>query len=98
MTSAPRLCPKCGAEISADSPEGGCPGCLFEAGLGLLSDTRAAADDSAESVEANAAAAAPKKAARAAEIHGELGDYELLEEVGRGGQGSFAPGKRVSTA
>jgi serine/threonine protein kinase len=49
------------------------------------------ADDagSAEKVEANAAAAARqrKKAARAAETLGELGDYELLEVVGRGGQG-----------
>ena len=36
---------------------------------------------------------------RAAELLGELGDYELLEEVGRGGQGwYFAPGKRVLIA
>jgi serine/threonine protein kinase len=44
---------------------------------------------SAGDVEENAAAAARqnKKPARVAEILGELGDYELLEVVGRGGQG-----------
>src|SRR5437773_317018 len=90
MTSALRLCPKCGAEIPADAPEGGCPGCLLETALGLFTDTPVAAGDdggSAENVEANADAAHRKKAARAAEMLGELGDYELLEEVGRGGQG-----------
>ena len=92
MTSVPRFCPKCGAEIPADAPEGGCPGCLLATGLGLLPDAPVAAGDnggSAENVEANAAVAAShsKKSARAAEMLGELGDYELLEEVGRGGQG-----------
>ena len=107
MASALRLCPKCGAEIPADAPEGGCPGCLLETGLNLLADAPVGAGDSsaeaaakagsakaddggsAENVEGNAAAtdAHGKKAARAAELLGELGDYELLEEVGRGGQG-----------
>src|SRR5437773_136899 len=102
MTSALRFCPKCGAQIPPDAPEGGCPGCLLETGLGLLPDlpvrggdpsaiASAKGDDggSAENVEANAVAAArrSKKAARAAEMLGELGDYELVEEVGRGGQG-----------
>src|SRR6184192_1154778 len=92
MTSVLRFCPKCGAEIPADAPEGGCPGCLLATGLGLLPDAPVAAGDnggSAENVEANAAVAAShsKKAARAAEMLGELGDYELLEEIGRGAQG-----------
>jgi serine/threonine protein kinase/Tfp pilus assembly protein PilF len=51
----------------------------------------AAGDDGgyAKNVDSNPAATArdSKKAARAAELLGELGDYELLEEVGRGGQG-----------
>ncbi len=36
MTDILRLCPKCGSEIPADAPEGGCPGCLLETALGLL--------------------------------------------------------------
>jgi TolB-like protein/Tfp pilus assembly protein PilF/predicted Ser/Thr protein kinase len=101
MTSALRFCPKCGAQIPPDAPEGGCPGCLLETGLGLLLDRPPGGNPSAiasakgdhgvsaENVEANAVTAArrSKKAARAAEILGELGDYELVEEVGRGGQG-----------
>jgi serine/threonine protein kinase/Tfp pilus assembly protein PilF len=80
MISALRPCPKCGAEIPADAPDGGCPGCLLESGLRLL----ASEDEDAPTV-------APKQqrttSERLVEILGELGDYELLEEVGRGGQG-----------
>src|SRR5215469_17475827 len=36
MIGTLRICPKCGAEIPADAPEGGCPGCLLESGLNLL--------------------------------------------------------------
>ena len=38
MSSAPRVCRKCGAEIFADAPEGLCTACLFETGLNLLAD------------------------------------------------------------
>jgi len=102
MISAPRVCPKCGAEIPSDAPEGGCPVCLLEDLLGLqrgesitMRDSCAAAGawakadegDSAENPEANAAAGHSEKAKRSAEKLGELGEYELLEVVGRGGQG-----------
>jgi serine/threonine protein kinase/cytochrome c-type biogenesis protein CcmH/NrfG len=102
MIGAPRICPKCGVEIPSDAPGGVCPCCLLHAGVGRLAETFVAARDastitateadgagSAEKVEANAATAArrSKKAARVAETLGELGDYELLEVVGRGGQG-----------
>jgi len=102
MISALRVCTKCGAEIPADAPEGGCPGCLLESGLGLHPDAPLAVGDaltvtltvapdgsSAGDVEENTAAAARqnRKAARVAEMLGELGDYELREVVGRGGQG-----------
>src|SRR5437016_3266044 len=92
MTSAPRLCPKCGGKIPADAPAGGCPGCLLESGLGMFVDASVTGVDSSAVASTKAddpgRSASPIPAtARFAEMLGELGDYELLEEVGRGGQG-----------
>src|SRR5438132_1603602 len=92
MSSVLRVCRKCGAEIYADAPEGLCTACLFETGLGLLAgSTIAVGDDcaSVENVESSDANAAPhvKKVPRPAKTLANFGDYELLEEIGRGGQG-----------
>ena len=98
MATVTRVCRKCGTKILSDAPEGLCTGCVLETALGMFPDAVAAgdlsavasakADDcgSAKSVEAKEATQS-KTAVRAAKILGELGDYELLEEVGRGGQG-----------
>ena len=88
MATVTRVCRKCGTKIFSDAPEGLCTGCVLETALGMFPDAVAAGDDcgSAKSVEAKEATQS-KTAARAAKMLGELGDYELLEEVGRGGQG-----------
>ena len=87
MISALRPCPKCGWEIPADAPEGGCPGCLLESGLRLLEQESVAANGDRGRETINALTRVPLETEHFADMLGQLGDYELLEEVGRGGQG-----------
>src|SRR5258705_7040864 len=77
-----RFCRKCGAAIPPDSPQHSCGACLLESGLGLLADEPIAGVDS--SAEASAKADDP---GRDSPMLMEFGDYELLEQIGRGGQG-----------
>src|SRR5438477_8136571 len=93
MIRVTRICRKCGAKIFSDAPRGLCTACMLETALGIFPDAPVAGVgdpcpmDEASRDQANAAAAHSKKAVRAATMLGELGDYELLEEIGRGGQG-----------
>src|SRR5213596_1559286 len=87
-----RVCRKCGAKIFSDAPKGLCTACMLETALGILPDAVAEVDSSAGSLDElsrdnTKPTSGVKEAVRAAAMLGELGDYELLEEVGRGAQG-----------
>src|SRR6266498_1616999 len=90
MATILRVCRKCGAKILADAPEGLCTGCVLETEIGNFADALAGVSGpGSEDIEPDTTEGMPKvkTTARVAKMLGELGDYELLEEVGRGGQG-----------
>src|SRR4030095_8370117 len=70
MTNTRRVCPKCGATVFADAPQGCCSVCLVRTGLASLDDEN---DEASEPTIGR--------------MLKDFGDYELLQEIGRGGQG-----------
>jgi len=88
-----RICRKCGAKIFSDAPRGLCTACVLETALGILPDA-VAADQENEAANRRMGESASSPSPRFSDspfqsvpMLGELGDYELLEEIGRGGQG-----------
>src|SRR5215813_3463491 len=76
MKAPTRICDKCADRIFDDAPKGLCPACLIDTAIDLFSGEDTKDVEPSQLLNENGT-----------QNLRELGDYELLEEIGRGAQG-----------